>query len=132
MLTKSTNLPSFICIGGQRCGSTWLHHVLSAHPQVILSPKESSFFNLRIRIEGIEWYKNLFKSTDSSANSQLANVVRGDITPTYCAMFPYEVELTKKLVPDLKVLFIIRNPVDRMISKITRQWTYLYIRVVAK
>jgi len=46
--------PSSVCIGGQRCGSTWIHHVLDAHPQVSLSPKESSFFNLKVRTEGVD------------------------------------------------------------------------------
>lgn len=42
-------------------------------------------------------------------------------------MFDYEVAIAKKLIPDLKVIFVIRNPVDRMISQITRQWTYAHV-----
>jgi len=53
--------------------------------------------------------------------------MKGDITPTYSAMFDYEVSLVKELVPDMKIIFVIRNPVDRMISQITRQWTYSHI-----
>ena len=121
-----TNLPSFICIGGQRCGSTWLHRVLESHPQVLLSPKESSFFNLRIRTKGIDWYSELFSSSDTD-QSNMEEIKKGDITPTYSAMFIDEISLAKAIIPDLKIILIIRNPVDRMISQITRQWTYSHI-----
>ncbi|MUL37294.1 sulfotransferase family protein [Gloeocapsopsis dulcis] len=112
-------LPTFIGIGSQRCGSTWLDNVLRSHPQIVMAPKESSFFNLHIRTEGLEWYYKLFD--ESSAAS-----IRGDITPTYAAMFPEKVAFVKQLIPHLKIVLIIRNPVDRLVSQITRQWTYSY------
>jgi LPS sulfotransferase NodH len=119
-------LPTFICIGGQRCGSTWLDTVLRSHPQILLSPKESSFFNLKIRTEKLEWYYQFFDTSHHSSHAP-EKFAKGDVTPAYSAMFFDEVAFVKKLVPDLKIIFFIRNPIDRMISQITRQWTYAYV-----
>ncbi|MEL6603252.1 MAG: hypothetical protein AAFP20_08505 [Cyanobacteria bacterium J06614_10] len=88
----SSMFPSFICIGGQRCGSTWLDRALRSHPQVSLSPKESSFFNLKIRTEGIEWYEELFQQQPESSGC-----IKGDITPSYSAVFCDEVGTAKLL-----------------------------------
>lgn len=39
-------MPDFICIGGQRTGTTWLHHVLSANPGIWMPPcKELHHFD---------------------------------------------------------------------------------------
>lgn len=117
-------LPSFVCIGGQRCGSSWLHNILKTHPQVVLPKrKESSFFNFRIKTEGIEWYINLFEDCSDKSIEH----IKGEVVPTYSAMFRDEVFFVKKLISDLKIILIIRNPVERMISQITRQWTYHYV-----
>jgi hypothetical protein len=38
--------PDFLCIGTQRCGTTWLHRALSAHPAYWMPPfKELDFFS---------------------------------------------------------------------------------------
>jgi hypothetical protein len=116
-------LPTFLCIGGQRCGSTWVHRVLEAHPEVALSSKEYNFFNLRIRTEGFEKYCSFFSSSDPSN----LKFVRGDISPLYSAMFRDEVEMLHSMLPDLKIILIIRNPVDRLISSITRGWTFSFV-----
>ncbi len=120
---KQSNLPTFICIGGQRCGSTWLHKVIQEHPDIVMSPKEYSFFNLKLRTEGFEPYYACFEKNSAQDIAK----ARGDVTPTYSAMFPYEIELVSNLLPDLKIIYIIRNPVDRLISSITRGWTYSYV-----
>jgi LPS sulfotransferase NodH len=113
-------LPSFIGIGGQRCGSTWLDKVLRTHPQISLAPKESNFFNLKIMTNELSWYYELFETNSTKP----INLFRGDISPTYSAMYSEQVSLIKILIPDLKIIFTIRNPVDRLSSQITRQWTY--------
>lgn len=39
-------IPNFICIGAQKAGTTWLHHMLKQHPDVWLPPvKEIHFFD---------------------------------------------------------------------------------------
>lgn len=114
-------LPTFLCIGGQRCGSTWLDKLFRRHPEIIMSPKEYSFFNLRIRTEGFAQYYSCFESENEVGH------IRGDTTPTYSAMSSREIRNIKKILPDLKIIFVIRNPVDRIVSSIMRDWTYSYL-----
>jgi hypothetical protein len=116
--------PDFLCIGGQRCGSTWLHRILATHPQIALSKKEYNFFNLRIRTDGFQEYRSFFNSCE-------ATVVKGDVSPTYSAMYRSEVNMVYSMLPDLKIVFVIRNPVDRHLSAIARGWAFRFADVNA-
>lgn len=115
-------LPNFLGIGSERCASTWIHSVLSKHPQLYLPErKEFNFWSGEITKENLENYTKYFE------DEKVKDCLLGEISPTYAAMYSEEVALLKELIPDLKVIFIIRNPVDRLISSITRQWTFFYI-----
>lgn len=52
-----------------------------------------------------EWYLDLFEK-------RAENVV-GEITPAYSFLDKSDVEHVRKLMPDVKIIFLIRNPVDR-------------------
>lgn len=48
--------PNFICIGAQKAGTTWLHSMLSEHPEIWLGPfKEYQFFNTLFVPEHAAW-----------------------------------------------------------------------------
>lgn len=121
MKSKNINLednlmPSFIGIGGQRCGSSWLYWNLCEHPQIKMSAKkEVNFFSKLIDEKRIVEYYQYFHTEHQ---------VRGEISPSYSGMYMNEVSLTYQLIPDLKVIFIVRNPVERIVSQITRKITF--------
>ena len=101
-------LPSFIGIGAQRCGTTWLYECLAAHPQVFVStPKELYFFTKNFA-RGLDWYEGHF---DSGA----AALARGEITPGYFYR-PEALQRIATLAPDARLFVILRNPVDRALS----------------
>ena len=101
-------LPSFIGIGAQRCGTTWLYECLAAHPDVyVSSPKELYFFTKNYSL-GIEWYKNHFSSKGDAR-------AWGEITPGYFYR-PEALERMAKNVPDARLFVILRNPIDRALS----------------
>ena len=54
-------LPSFVMIGGQRCGTTSLFRALMAHPQVVRPAfhKGINFFDLNY-YRGMAWYRGHF------------------------------------------------------------------------
>ncbi len=109
-------VPNFICIGGQRCGSSWLHYNLAEHPKINMSAKkELDFFSKTIKPEGVVKYYSYFED---------AQGLRGESSPTYSAMFLDEIALLKQLIPELKIIFIVRNPGERLVSQITRKWSY--------
>jgi len=120
---KQSQLPNFLVIGSQRCASTWLHQVLKEHPEITLAPKEYRFWSNKVRTESLDSYCQLFTTVSQKTPTKF----RGEVDPSYAVMRPQEIAILKQLVPNLKVVLVIRNPVDRLISHITRQWTFYYV-----
>lgn len=91
-----------------------------------MATKERNFFNYNIRHQGLSWYLQYFRqSTEEEIQA------RGEISPTYAVMRRREIRLTKELFPDLKLILLVRHPVDRMWSALRRHWTYSYLDDVA-
>jgi hypothetical protein len=105
-------LPSFLCIGAQRAGTTWLYRILTSHPQIYVPArrKEVHFFDWYYD-RGIEWYVKFFPS-DSKAGKYRAV---GEVTPDYLheSNCPSRI---REILPDAKLIAILRNPVDRAYS----------------
>jgi len=112
--------PNFLCIGTQRSATTFLHTVLSEHPEIVMPKegtdpwnKEQHFFNKEIRNKRLHQYEEMFKNTENKNYKRI-----GEITPAYCTL-PYNLtqEISKYLNPcHTKIILIIRNPMDRIIS----------------
>lgn len=104
-------LPNLIIIGAMKAGTTSLHNYLDFHPDISMSSvKETNFFSSEdLWRRGSPWYQRHF---DPSAK------VRGESSTSYSA-FPMRPGVPKRmhsLVPDAKLVYVVRNPVDRMIS----------------
>jgi hypothetical protein len=91
-----------------------------------MAPKECNFFNYNIQRKGLGWYLQHFE-TDSEDDIQ----AWGEISPSYAVMRPREIQLAHDLFPHLKLILIVRQPVDRMWSALRRHWTYSYLEDVA-
>jgi hypothetical protein len=107
--------PTFLCIGGQRCGTTRLHRVLDAHPFVSMTQtgvdtmnKEIHYFDQRVLTQPLCWYESHF----------LLNGISGEITPAYSILPDQAVQAISDYLPDSKIIFIVRNPLDRVWSQI--------------
>jgi hypothetical protein len=112
-------LPNLIVIGAQKCGTSGLHSYLGLHPQISMSrPKELDFFlEERNWSRGTEWYSGHF---DPSAG------VRGESSPNYTA-YPHHVGVAERMaatVPDAKLIFMVRDPIDR----IAAHWVHNYAK----
>lgn len=119
MSTDSSRLPNLVVIGAQKCGTTSLHHYLRRHPQVSMSrTKELDFFiqdrNWR---RGVGWYAAQF---DPSAP------VRGESSPNYTARrrFPGVAERMKRVVPGTRIVFMVRDPIERLVSHWVHNYSY--------
>ena len=102
-------LPNLVVIGAQKCGTSGLHYYLSLHPETWMSrPKELNFFlEERNWGRGLEWYAKHF---DAGAK------VRGESSPNYTA-YPHHLGVAERMaqtVPDAKLVFIVRDPLDRI------------------
>lgn len=99
--------PNFLGIGAMKAATTWVWQQLADHPEVeLLPPKEYHYFD------------NLLSSPeDYLQRFNLANpkMMTGEITPSYLTV-PHAPLLAASICPEVKVLVILRNPVDRAYS----------------
>jgi hypothetical protein len=112
-------LPNFLVLGAPRTGTTWLHAVLSHHPDVhVPDVKEPDFLNRRILTEPFSVYTRLF----DPAPGETARPLRGDMSVNYSNLLDPAVRKIATMLPDAKLVFTIRHPVDRFWSML--KYTY--------
>lgn len=110
-------LPTFLGIGSARCGTTWLYEVLAAHPGVFVSTtKELHFWTDQVRRHGLAWYRGHFTTPAGEPPAP----VRGEITPAYASLPPAVISAMARSVPELKLVLLLRNPLDRIWSHTLR------------
>jgi Sulfotransferase domain len=104
-------LPNLIIIGGLKCGTTSIHHYLGLHPEVQMSkPKELNFFVSELNLDlGLDWYRGRFDDRFA---------VRGESSPHYTNLPRFEgvAERIQTHCPDTKLLYMIRDPIKRVLS----------------
>ena len=99
----------FILAGAQKSGTTALHYFLSRHPDIAMGDQqEIHFFDDDALFVSEPDYEQLHKHYPLLAPSTLA----GDCTPSYIYHEP-AAERIWKYNPKIKLLIILRNPVDR-------------------
>lgn len=98
-------LPTFLIAGAMRCGTTSLNAYLREHPEISVGqPKEVHFFDQNYE-RGIDWYLQHFPDADGSR-------AVGEATPAYL-YFPEVAERIATTLPEVKILLLLRDPVDR-------------------
>jgi hypothetical protein len=106
-------LPNFFILGAQKAGTTALHSYLVAHPQIFLpANKEPDFFiESRSWRHGLGWYEELFAPAGSA-------IARGEASTSY-TMFPFFPGVPERLlsiVPEPRLIYLMRHPIERMRS----------------
>ncbi len=100
--------PAFLIIGTQKGGTTSLHRYLNKHPDVSMAfKKEVHFFDFFFA-KGIDWYLAHFPLR-SEAN------LTGEASPSYL-FHPEAPRRARDAFPDVKLIALLRNPVDRAYS----------------
>ena len=100
-------LPSFFIVGPPRTGTTWIHDVLKQHVNLPSPTKETRFFDVHFQ-RGLKWYRAHFPG--SAADHPM-----GEIAPTYFASAQAR-ERIAQTIPEAKLVFVFRNPVQRIVS----------------
>lgn len=105
----------FMIVGAQRCGTTALARCLSRHPQIEMSSrKEMHLFDRTDyctswtpqQIDAV--YRTAFTKDDRA-------LIRGEATPIYL-FFPEIARELSRYNPNLKLIVLLRDPVERAIS----------------
>jgi hypothetical protein len=104
-------LPNLVIAGAQKSGTTSLHHLLAGHPDVFFprEPQEIHFFDEEETFaRGLEWYAGLFAGWGGERYI-------GQTSPLYMFV-PLVPERMAAVMPEARVLFILRDPVERAYS----------------
>ena len=110
-------LPNFIVIGVGRGGTTSLYHYLNEHPCVIKSAyDELGFFDENFHL-GLNWYRSMFptKFLKKKIAKEFGKCLTYDVTPSYIRK-PWVARRIKELFPEIKLIALLRNPVDKAYS----------------
>lgn len=102
----------FMIIGAQKCGTTSMAAQLAAHPRICFCrEKEPGYFHkTEDWREGLEQYHSLY--------NPLPGQICGEAS-TYYTFFPEFRNTPQRLFdynPDLKLIYVMRQPVERIIS----------------
>ena len=109
--SKKELAPDFIIIGSAKCGTTSLYSYIVNHPQVFHShKKELNFFDKNFD-KGVDWYLAHFPAITDEPN-----FLTGEASPGYLNSFRVAQRM-HKLFPQIKLIIMLRNPVDRAISQ---------------
>jgi Sulfotransferase domain len=111
-------MPDFLIIGTMRGGTTSLYNYLLTHPQIAAATrKEIHFFDKNFD-RGIAWYQAQFPSLlqgDMAETRQGQRVLTGEASPRYL-FHPQAPARAALVVPNTKLIVLLRNPVDRAYS----------------
>jgi predicted ester cyclase len=111
--------PDFLIIGAQKAGTSSLYAWLTEHRDVLpAARKEVRFFSRSPETKSIAQYWAYFPLRAHIwllRRSRGRPVVTGEATPRYL-FDPCVPELVKRYLPDVKIIVVLRDPVDRAIS----------------
>jgi hypothetical protein len=107
-------LPNLLVIGATKAGTTSLHAYLDRHPDIQMAwpkggtTKEMRYFWRDDWQHRRGWYEQHFDGAP----------VRGEATPAYThfPVKPHVPERIHSLIPDAKLIYLVRDPIDRIAS----------------
>ena len=112
--------PDFIVIGAMKSGTTTLADQLAAQDGVfVTTPKEPNYFSDdAVYAKGPDWYAALFDPAPPSA-------LRGEASTHYTKRptYPDTVARLHDACPELRLIYMIRNPVERAVSHYIHEWS---------
>ncbi len=98
--------PDFLVISPPKTGSTWLADNLRRHPQIFLpAVKEVKYFSSFLKSLDLDWYLNHFAAA--------AGRVKGEASPCYSLLPVGRIRLVRRLMPRVKLVYLMRDPVER-------------------
>jgi hypothetical protein len=104
-------LPDFVIIGAKKAGTNFLYHLLTLHPHVEpAAGKELHYFGLFFD-KGTEWYRQCFPQPRWQDGQR---TITGEASP--CMGNPVVPKRMAEVIPQARLIALLRNPVDRAYS----------------
>ncbi len=103
--TASLTLPDFLCIGFRKSGTTWLYENLHFHPEIYLPPYKN-----------VRYFSNDYKQPLASYAAHFKDgrgKVKGDFSNGYSFIDSRRIDFIAKVMPHVKLIVLLRNPVER-------------------
>jgi hypothetical protein len=98
--------PNFLVISPPKTGSTWLADNLRSHPDLFIpAVKEIKYFSSWFKWFDLGWYFRHFEGA--------AGRLKGEASPSYAALPGQRIRLIRQLMPDIKLIFLMRDPISR-------------------
>jgi hypothetical protein len=118
-LTASARMrPGFLIVGAQRCGTTSLFKTLAQHPAVLAPAfhKGVHYFDMSYH-RGFAWYLGHFPTRNKAEalRRRLGAAITGESSPFYL-FHPLAGQRIAEALPDVKLLVLLRDPVERAYS----------------
>jgi hypothetical protein len=111
-------LPDYIIIGAMKCGTTSMYNYLVQHPNVRqAAKKEVHFFDWEYQ-KGLTFYRSQFPTRIYKEGMRIFrnhHFLCGEASPYYL-FHPHVARRVAHDLPDVKLIAILRNPVDRAYS----------------
>jgi hypothetical protein len=99
-------LPNWLVIAPPKTGTSWLYANLREHPETFVPPiKELKYFSHRFETEDLRAYLEHFR--DGLGKS------KGEASPSYSMLPRRTIRLVRRLIPDLKLIYMMRDPLER-------------------
>ena len=134
--------PDFLCAGVHKGGTTWLYQQLDSHPDFWMPPfKEMHYFDQLSKVRrspsprcrderDLRFLENI-KSLSAKSSIDFAHyaqlfepkgpLLSGDISPNYSILPGKLIRRIVRFFPNLKVLFMVRDPVERLWSHLSME-----------
>lgn len=137
--------PDFLCVGVHKGGTTWLYQQLDCHPDFWMPPlKELHYLDQLGRVQRSssprcrdERDRQFLENINSlSANPYMdlehygqlfepkGALLSGDISPNYSTLSNEVIRRVVRYFPNLKVIFLARDPVERVWSHLSMEVHY--------
>ena len=116
----TTRKPDFIIIGAMKSATSTLHEQLALQPDFYMSiPKEPNYFSDdEFFSKGRDWYLSLFNKATPEQKC-------GESSTHYTKLPDYSETISrmKTELPSVKLIYVLRHPVERLISHYIHQWS---------
>jgi Sulfotransferase family len=137
--------PDFLCVGVHKGGTTWLYQQLDSHPDFWMPPlKELHYLDQLGRVQRSSSPRSrderdlrfLESITSLSAKPHMdleqygrlfepkGTLLSGDISPNYSTLSDKVIRRVVRFFPYLKVIFLARDPVERVWSHLSMEVQY--------